>query len=57
MSKREEAKLAKLIRKHAGKTPKPKEDKSPQYDDTLKARIDDDKTRRTFFNDMRRREF
>jgi hypothetical protein len=59
MSKREAARLAKLIRKHSAKVSGGKRpDRSGQYDDTLRRKPDeiDDETKR-FFKDMKRREF
>ncbi|HLG04895.1 MAG TPA: hypothetical protein VI383_02005 [Gemmatimonadales bacterium] len=58
MSKREAAKLAKLIRKNVGKIADKQTDRSTQYDDTLRRKAPevDDETRR-FFKDMKRREF
>ncbi len=58
MSKREDQKMAKLIKKTAGKVSPKKTDRSGQYDDTLRkkpADMDDDTKR--FFDDMKRREF
>ncbi|HXW97783.1 MAG TPA: hypothetical protein VEI47_09365 [Gemmatimonadales bacterium] len=58
MSKREDQKLAALIRKHAGKTPPPRKDKEAQYDSTLLKRPaeQDDETKK-LFKEMKRREF
>jgi hypothetical protein len=59
MSKREEQRLAALIRKNAAKASgNPKTDRAAQYDDTLrrKAAEQDDETKR-FFKEMKRREF
>jgi len=58
MSKREEQRIAKLIKKNAAKTSNQKQDRSGQYDDTLrkKAPETDDETKR-FFKEMKRREF
>lgn len=58
MSKREEQKLAALIRKHAGKTAPPRKDLDAQYDPTLRQRSteQDDETKK-LFKDMKRREF
>jgi hypothetical protein len=58
MSKREEQKLAALIRKHAGKPAAPRKDLDAQYDETLRRRPteQDDETRK-LFKDMKRREF
>ena len=59
MSKREEQRLAALIRKNTAKAAgNPKTDRSGQYDDTLrrKSAEQDDETKR-FFKEMKRREF
>lgn len=58
MSKREEQRIAKLIKKHSAKTSQSRQDRSAQYDDTLrkKAPETDDETKR-FFKEMKRREF
>lgn len=58
MSKREEQRIAKMIKKNAAKVSGSKTDKSAQYDDTLrkKAPEQDDETKR-FFKEMKRREF
>jgi hypothetical protein len=58
MSKREEQKLAALIRKHAGKTPPPRKDLDAQYDPTLRKRpADQDQETTRLFKEMKRREF
>ena len=58
MSKREEQKLAKLIKKNAAKASGKRPDRSAQYDETLRRKPPeaDDETKR-FFKDMKRREF
>jgi hypothetical protein len=58
MSKREEQKLAALIKKHAGKTAPPRKDREAQYDPTLGKRqpAQDEETAR-LFKEMQRREF
>ena len=57
MSKREEQRMAKLIKKHAGKEV-PKKDRSGQYDDTLKSKPPEvDAETKRFFKEMKRREF
>ena len=58
MSKREDQKMAKLLRKTAGKVPPPRQDRAAQYDSTLaqKPTEPDDASRR-FFKEMKRREF
>ncbi|MFN8654664.1 MAG: hypothetical protein U0133_22375 [Gemmatimonadales bacterium] len=59
MSKREDQKMAKLLKKTAGKIGQgPRQDRSAQYDSTLaqKPPEQDDASKR-FFKDMKRREF
>lgn len=61
MGKSDEAKLAKLIRKNMAKAEKKAEvkNKRRQYDSTLRPESEDDNDpdRKTFFSDMKRREF
>lgn len=58
MSKREEQKLAKLLKKHAGKAPTPPKDRDAQYDSTLRQRPPDQDNETTrLFKDMKKREF
>lgn len=58
MSKREDQKLAALIKKHAGKTTPARKDRDAQYDETLRERSTDqnDETKK-LFKEMKRREF
>ena len=58
MSKREDAKLAKLLKKVAGKVTPPRKDRDAQYDTTLRQRPpeQDNETTR-LFKDMKKREF
>ena len=57
MSKREDAAIAKLVKKATAKVAPPK-DRTRQYDDTLKVRkTDEDGEAKTLFKEMRRREF
>lgn len=58
MTKREDQKMAKLLRKTAGKPVPPRQDRSAQYDSTLaqKPPEQDDESKR-FFKEMKRREF
>lgn len=57
MSKKEDAAIAKLVKKAAAKVAPPK-DRTRQYDDTLKIRgQDDDGDAKTLFKEMRKREF
>ncbi|MDX2120680.1 MAG: hypothetical protein SF070_06365 [Gemmatimonadota bacterium] len=58
MSKREEQKLAALLKKHAGKPQPTKKNLSTQYDSTLRIRPEDqDETAKDLFKEMKRREF
>ena len=58
MSKREEQRIAALIKKHAGKAAASKQDRSAQYDDTLsKKSPEQDAETKRFFKEMKRREF
>lgn len=58
MSKRDEQKMAKLLRKTAGKVAPPRQDRAAQYDDTLRQRQpDQDDESKRFFKEMKRREF
>jgi hypothetical protein len=58
MSKRDEQRIAKLIKKHTG-SPKPSaKDRSAQYDDTLRQKPpEQDEDTKHFFKEMKRREF
>ena len=57
MSKREDAAIAKMVKKAASKVAPPK-DRTRQYDDTLKVRPkEDDADAKVLFKEMRRREF
>ncbi len=58
MSKSDDAKMAKLIRKNAAKAAKAKPKARRQYDRTLPAdTTDEDIERRDFFSEMKKREF
>ena len=58
MSKREEQRIAALIKKHAAKANTARSDKSAQYDDTLsKKSPEQDAETKRFFKEMKRREF
>ena len=58
MSKREEQKLAALIKKHAGKPAPQRKDRDAQYDSTLRQRsADQDDETKKLFKEMKRREF
>lgn len=57
MPKKEDAMIAKLVKKAAAKVAQPK-DRSRQYDDTLRIRSsDEDPDTKKMFKEMRRREF
>jgi hypothetical protein len=57
MSKQDDAKIAKLVRKATAKVAPPK-DRSRQYDPTLKIKRDEeDPETKRLFKEMRRREF
>jgi hypothetical protein len=57
MSKREDAAIAKLVKKAAAKVA-PAKDRTRQYDDTLKVRpSEEDADAKVLFKEMRRREF
>lgn len=58
MSKADEQKMAKLIRKLGAQSERKKADKRKQYDPTLQAQESaDDTERRAFFSEMKKREF
>ncbi|HEV8149611.1 MAG TPA: hypothetical protein VGP61_05445 [Gemmatimonadales bacterium] len=58
MSKREQQRIAALIKKNAAKTSGSRQDKSAQYDDTLaKKPAEQDAETKRFFKEMKRREF
>ncbi len=58
MSKREEQKLAALIKKHAGKAVPPRKDRDAQYDSTLRPRtVEQDAETSRLFKEMKKREF
>ena len=58
MSKREAQRIAALIKKTAAKTPKSRQDRAAQYDDTLKGKPPEQDPETTrLFKDMKRREF
>jgi hypothetical protein len=57
MSKQDDARIAKLIKKAASKVAPPK-DRSAQYDPTLKTKpAEESQDTRRFFKEMKRREF
>jgi hypothetical protein len=58
MSKREDARIAKLARKNAEKAARPKRDRASQFDPTLRQRPDDEEPEtERLFKEMKRREF
>ncbi len=58
MSKREEQRLAALLKKHQGKIAPPRKDLAAQYDSTLRLRPEDQsKETKDLFKEMKRREF
>ena len=58
MSKSDEQKLAKLVRKNAAKAAASKRKAQRQYDNTLPPETtDEDLERRDFFSEMKKREF
>lgn len=58
MSKQEDARLAALARKNAGKVVPPKRDRALQFDPTLRQRSEEEEPEtRRLFKEMKRREF
>ena len=57
MSKRDDERLAALARKNAEREVKPKGEKAGRYDSTLRRKPEDDKDLRSFFDEMKKREF
>jgi hypothetical protein len=58
MSKRDDARIARLAKKNAEKAVRPKRDRASQFDDTLRQRPDDDEAEtERLFKEMKRREF
>lgn len=57
MSKSDEAKLAKLVKKLSSQSAKKKPNRRRQYDDTLRPEVEEDTERRDFFSEMKKREF
>ena len=58
MSKREEQRLAALVKKNAAKVSAKKTDRSAQYDSTLRgAPPEEDPETKRFFKEMKKREF
>lgn len=57
MSKREEQRIAALIKKNAAKVSGSQKDRSAQYDDTLRKKAPQDDETKRFFKEMKRREF
>lgn len=60
MSKREDAQMARLLKKTAGKAvpPKGEDQRAAQYDSTLRQKpVEQDEEQKRFFKEMKRREF
>ena len=57
MGKSDEQKLAKLIRKNIAKAEGAKPKARQKYDPTLPPQVEEDLELRTFFSDMKKREF
>ena len=58
MSKREDQRIAALVKKNTAKVANPKVDRSAQYDDTLKTKpAEQDQDTKKLFKEMKRREF
>ncbi len=58
MARQDDARIAKLARKNAGKVVPPKKDRASQFDPTLRQRPDDDEPEtKRLFKEMTRREF
>ena len=58
MSKREDQKMAKLLKKTAGKIQPPRQDRAGQYDSTLRQKaVEPDDASKRCFKEMKKREF
>jgi hypothetical protein len=58
MSKREDARIARLAKKNAEKAVPPKRDRATQFDPTLRPRPEDEESETArLFKEMKRREF
>jgi hypothetical protein len=58
MSKRDDARIARLAKKNAEKAVPPKRDRSKQFDPTLRPRPEEDEPEtERLFKEMKRREF
>jgi 2-keto-4-pentenoate hydratase len=58
MSKREDQRIAALVKKNAAKVPRPKGDKAVQFDPTLRQRMADvDPETGRLFKEMKKREW
>ena len=57
MSKRDDERLARLAEKNAEREAQPKGEKAARYDSTLRRKPEDDKDLRSFFDEMKKREF
>jgi hypothetical protein len=58
MSRQDDARIAKLAKKNAGKVVPPKKDRAAQFDPTLRQRPNDEEPEtERLFKEMKRREF
>ena len=57
MSKSDDEKLAALVKKNTAKAAKSKDKVRRRYDETLPPETDEDTERRSFFSEMKKREF
>jgi hypothetical protein len=58
MSKRDDARIARLAKKNAEKVVPPKRDRSARFDSTLRQQTDEEEPEtRRLFKEMKRREF
>ncbi len=57
MSKSDDRKLAALVKKNAAKAAKSKKKVRRKYDETLRPETEDDTELRSFFSEMKKREF
>ena len=58
MSKREDARIARLAKKNAEKVVPPKQDRAAKFDPTLRQRPDEEESEtKRLFKEMKRREF
>jgi hypothetical protein len=57
MTKADDKRIQALAKKNAAKILKPKDGVSPQYDDTLRIKKEEEKDARGLFKEMKKREF